>query len=184
MPGLESFCVHCAIGLGAIFLLQCSWFVAWLSLDEKRIESGRDGLVPCLVHKDYQPPACSNRQNSQLCITNYAKLLSSRIYKIIVITFTFGVLGVGIWGSYLMRMKFDPVLLMPAESYLRKWITVHDRDFPNTGWPADIYTGPFDYTQMASMEQLVNGLHELKEKGQYIHGTLHKNPYSVFLFLK
>ena len=170
MPGLESFCVHCAIGLGAIFLLQCSWFVAWLSLDEKRIESGRDGLVPCLVHKDYQPPACSNRQNSQLCITNYAKLLSSRIYKIIVITFTLGMLGIGIWGTYLMRREFDPVKLMPADSYLRRWLDLHNSQWPKNGYSTQIFTGPIDYTQLQSMERLVMGLELLKRQKKYING--------------
>ena len=46
MPGLESFCVCTAIGLGSIYLLQISWFVAWMSLDEKRISAGGDGLQP------------------------------------------------------------------------------------------------------------------------------------------
>ena len=36
MPGLQSFCVAVAIGLGSIYILQVSWFAAWLSLDEKR----------------------------------------------------------------------------------------------------------------------------------------------------
>ena len=170
MPGLESFCVHCAIGLGAIFLLQCSWFVAWLSLDEKRIESGRDGLVPCLVHKDYQPPACSNRQNSQLCITNYAKLLSSRIFKIIVITFTLGMLGIGIWGTYLMRREFDPVLLMPAGTYLRQWLDLHDSEWPKNGQIADIFTGPFNHTQLEHMDKLVIGMRELEAQDNYLKG--------------
>ena len=170
MPGLESFCVCCAIGLGSIFLLQVSWFVAWLSLDEKRIEAGRDGLVPCIVHKNYQPPACSSSRNGQTIVSSYAKLLSSRIYRFLVILLTLGLLGFGIWGSILMRMKFDPVLLMPSDSYLRKWVETHNVDFPKNGWEANIYTGHIDHTQMQHMEQLVNNLEHLRIQGQSLKG--------------
>jgi hypothetical protein len=48
MPGLQSFCVSTALGLAAIYLLQISWFTAWLSLDEARIQSGRNSIVPCI----------------------------------------------------------------------------------------------------------------------------------------
>ena len=51
MPGLESFCVCTAIGLGSIYLLQVSWFVAWMALDEARVAEGRDGLIPFFFHK-------------------------------------------------------------------------------------------------------------------------------------
>merc|ERR1712096_288256 len=38
MPGLQSFCISSAFAIGVIYLLQASWFVAWLSVDEKRIK--------------------------------------------------------------------------------------------------------------------------------------------------
>ena len=34
LPGLQSFCVCCAFAIAAIFLLQSSWFVAWLAIDQ------------------------------------------------------------------------------------------------------------------------------------------------------
>ena len=30
LPGLQSFCVAAAVAIGSIYLLQSSWFVAWL----------------------------------------------------------------------------------------------------------------------------------------------------------
>ena len=30
---------------------QCTWFVAWLSLDERRIQARRNGLCPCVKAK-------------------------------------------------------------------------------------------------------------------------------------
>ena len=55
MPGLQSFCVCTAIGLGSIYLLQVTWFTAWLTLDEGRIELEGDGLIPCYTHQHYDP---------------------------------------------------------------------------------------------------------------------------------
>ena len=51
MPGLQSFCVCTAVGLASIYLLQLSWFTAWLVLDERRILASRSGLLPCLRHQ-------------------------------------------------------------------------------------------------------------------------------------
>ena len=61
MPGLQSFCVCTAVALASIYLLQLTWFTAWLVIDERRKEAGRDGLLPCLVHRDpdLQPAASS-----------------------------------------------------------------------------------------------------------------------------
>ena len=52
LPGLQAFCATCALAIGSIYLLQASWFVAWLSIDQKRIEARKDGMLPCcIVHK-------------------------------------------------------------------------------------------------------------------------------------
>ena len=52
MPGLSSFCITAAICIGFIFLLQISWTVAWLSLDQARIARGQHGLIPCITVPD------------------------------------------------------------------------------------------------------------------------------------
>ena len=172
MPGLESFCVCTAIGLGSIYLLQISWFVAWMSLDEKRISAGGDGLLPCIVHQDYKPPACSERNYGDWTVKKYGNLLSSVIFKIIVIVFTFGLLGFGIWGSILIRQKFDPTLLLPSDSYLRDFLSVHDELYPNNGWTAYIYTSRFDHTDLYKFEDLTNQLTELQKTKTHLGGNV------------
>ena len=84
LPGLESFCAYCAIGIGAIYLFQCSWFVAWLSLDQRRIEARRDGLIPCcLVHKDWNPSTHKNQDNwTRNAFTYFANLVRNKIFKV------------------------------------------------------------------------------------------------------
>merc|ERR1711892_161008 len=120
MPGLESFSVCTAIGLGSIYLLQISWFVAWMSLDERRISTGRDGLLMCIVHKDFKPSKCSQQNFGDVVVKKYAQLLSSVIFKFIVIVFTLVMLAFGIWGSILIRQKFDHLDLHKFEELTNK----------------------------------------------------------------
>ena len=169
-----------AIGLGSIYLLQISWFVAWMSLDEKRIGAGGDGILPCIVHQDYQPPACSQTDYGQLIVKKYASLLSSALFKASVIIFTLGMFGFGIWGSVLIRQKFDPTLLLPSDSYLRDFLSVHDELYPNNGWTAYIYTSKFDHTDLAKFEDLTNQLTELERTNTHLGG---KSLDKVFAFL-
>lgn len=168
MPGLQYFCICSAIGLGVIFLLQVSWFVAWMSLDEKRIESGRDGVLPCIVHRDYQPSTCTPRINGKALISSYAQLLPSRIYKTCIFISTALLLGFSIWGSTLIRIHFNPMLLMPSDSYLRRWVDMIAIDYPHDGWPACVFTGPLDHTQLQSMEKLTYNFIGLQQTGKYI----------------
>ncbi len=74
MPGLQAFCVSCAIAIGAVFLLQTSWFVAWLSIDQRRIEERRNGIVPCIVHEKFEPPAWSQKSWGQIAMMSAANL--------------------------------------------------------------------------------------------------------------
>jgi len=168
MPGLESFCVCTAIGLGSIYILQVSWFVAWMALDEARIQSGRDGLLPCIVHKDFQPPACLEQSDNISVIKVYGKLLSSTVFKVITVIATIGFLVFGIWGWVGMRQEFDPILLMPSDSYLREWLRIHETDYPNNGWDAEVYSGELSYSDLPNIDKLISGLEELKDNGTYL----------------
>ena len=108
LPGLESFCAYCAIGIGAIYLFQCSWFVAWLSLDQRRIEARRDGLIPCcLVHKDWNPSTHRNQDNwTRNAFTYFANLVKNKIFKVSK-PLTFFVVSGFFFGIWKNEKSFD-----------------------------------------------------------------------------
>jgi predicted RND superfamily exporter protein len=166
MPGLESFCVCTAIGLGSIYLLQVSWFVAWMSLDEKRVAGGADGILPCIVHTDYKGSGSSDR--ARLIVEIFSSLLSSTIFKCCVIFLTLGMFAFGLWGSLLIQQKFDPTLLLPSDSYLRDFLSFHDKLYPNNGWTAYIYTSELDHSDLYKFEDLTNQLTELQKYKTHI----------------
>ena len=103
LPGLQAFCTTCAIAIGAIFVLQSSWFVAWMTLDELRIEGKRDGLVPCIVHRNWIPPKWSTKNTGKRIMSFVAKFYQRTPIQMLVLFATAGLLAVGGWGAMQIR---------------------------------------------------------------------------------
>ena len=164
LPGLQAFCISCAFAIGAIYLLQASWFVACLSLDEKRIKEKRSAFCPtCIQYPDnWEPSQSSQKQFAKRMMSHYARLLSSQIYKIFILFVTLSACGFGLWGAINMRTKFDPSLLLPPHSYLLDWIRTHRLDFPADGWGSDIYTGPINpQLDLPYLDSMINDMMDL-----------------------
>lgn len=168
MPGLQSFCVCTALALGAIYLLQITWFVAWMSLDEKRIATDRNGCLPCIVHKTLQKSSDAREDCENFIVQKYNKLLYSIIYKISVAIATLGFMSFGIWGCCNISEHFDFMLLLPEDSYLRQWHSVKEDLYPDRGWTAEIFTGGFNHSDLSKFENLTRSLNELENSERYI----------------
>jgi hypothetical protein len=84
LPGLHSFCISCAIAITSIFILQTSWFVAFLALDEKRIEEKRNGLIPCISHKKWFPSKWSQSGMTTQVMVQAAKLYKMKLTQVML----------------------------------------------------------------------------------------------------
>jgi len=169
MPGLSSFCVASAIALAAIYILQVTWFVAFLALDEKRIAAGRDGIIPCIVRQNHTPTNLIDKEKIfKKFMEKYSKLLSYHLYKAGVILTSVTILAFGIWGATLIEQKFDPILLLPQGSYLRRWTEVNTEYYPSNGWSTTIYTGQMNYTHLPNMDKLMDDLQKEVNKKEYL----------------
>ena len=80
-PGLASICVGTSMALGAIFLLQVTWFIAWMTLDERRVAAKRNGVLPCITHtEDGKGISCSPHKKRIFSLSSlYQLLLSSKV---------------------------------------------------------------------------------------------------------
>eukprot|EP00092_Neocalanus_flemingeri_P063022 GFUD01076156.1.p1 GENE.GFUD01076156.1~~GFUD01076156.1.p1 ORF type:complete len:598 (-),score=161.58 GFUD01076156.1:7-1800(-) len=173
MPGLQSFCVCTALGLASIYLLQVGWFVAWLAVDEERIRAAKNGFVPCVRHKnrtegevEHQP---EQESVTRTVLSWYRTLLSSTVYRLAIVVTSLCCLACGVWGATLIRHKFDPFLLLPADSYLSQFIALNDQYYnPYRGWAAEVYTGGINHSDLARMDNLVTQLETLKQKQLFI----------------
>ena len=170
LPGLQAFCISCAFAIGAIYLLQASWFVACLSLDEKRIKDKRNAFCPSCVKypESWQPSESSQKQFGKVFLMKYSKLLNFQVYKVFVLLLSLLACGAGLWGTINIRTQFDPSLLLPPHSYLLDWISTHKIDFPKDGWGSDIYTGKInpllDLPQIDSMVKEMANLTEGEDR--------------------
>ena len=173
MPGLQSFCVCTALGLASIYTLQLGWFVAWLALDEQRIQEERNGFAPCVRHHKTRTEDSQEQETGcrWYLMSWYRSLLSSSLSKVVIVTISLCCLAVGVWGATLIRHKFNPLLLLPSQSYLSHFIAVNDEYFSSyTAWSAEVYTGSFNHSDLARLDSLVTNLHTLKEQQLYIQG--------------
>ena len=86
MPGLRSFCITAAVCILFIFALQTSWTVAWLALDQRRIEAGRHGILPWLAVTEENKTKAGDTKSvlGDRLIHSYSDLFKYWPFKVIV----------------------------------------------------------------------------------------------------
>ena len=69
-----------------------------------------------------------------------------------------------------IRVEFDPVLLLPAESYLRQWININNEHFPKNGWASVVYSGELNYDleEFEKLDHMIARLEKATEEEWYI----------------
>jgi Niemann-Pick C1 protein len=104
----------------------------------------------------------------------YSKCLSSWFFKIVVFLISCAFLSIGIWGTMRMRQKFDPVLLLPSDSYVRAFFNHSDASYPTKGYTVEVYMSEIDGTSMARLEMLTEGLQTLVDNHSHLRAI---NPW-------
>ena len=176
MPGLASFCVTVALCLGSIYLLMVTWFVAWLTLDERRVEKKRNGLIPCITHQSYQPTAKFGENLTNKVLDLYTTLLTSTFLRILVICICLTFFGFGIYGWISIDQVFHFYKMVPSDSYLTKYRNIYDKEYPHDGWAIDVYSGEIKANHLENINKLVKGLQNLQIENNFIKGK------SVYIF--
>jgi predicted RND superfamily exporter protein len=154
LPALRSFCFFASVGIISIYWFVCTFFVAFMYLDQIRLESNRDGLWPCYKHKNYKGNFFTEKGLSRFVFDIYGKLLMKTPAKIAVVIVTVAVTGVGIWGNYSLEQKFVPAWFLPPDSYLSKWFVANERYFPFGGDRVTVWCSGLDYVN--ELEQINN----------------------------
>jgi len=139
LPALKSFCLFCAVGLIVVYLLQATWFIAWFSIDQRRIEAGRNGSLVCYTHTNFQPNKLSQKNILQSVFKSIAKAVIRWPARIAIILASLTLLGVSIWGNVLLRQEFNPVWFLPADSYLAQWHHHNSQLFPSQGEQVTVF---------------------------------------------
>ncbi|KAK3894018.1 hypothetical protein Pcinc_002205 [Petrolisthes cinctipes] len=142
LPALRSFCLYCAVGVAAVYFFQATFFVAWLSIDQRRIEDSRHSVIWCWKISGWTPNTCSQQD---LCYSFfsqiYARVLLLPLVRVIVLVVTALLFGVSVWGMTELRQEFDPVWFLPQDSYLFRYFEKQREYYPSSGEKGLVYLG-------------------------------------------
>ncbi|XP_069941806.1 patched domain-containing protein 3-like [Cherax quadricarinatus] len=148
LPALRSFCIYSAIGIATLYVFQATFFVAWFTLDQARLEDKRNGLVWCYQHKDWTPNSCSQRDLCQTFFDKfYSRVVLMKPIKVLVMVVTAVMLGASIWGVTHLRQEFNPVWFLPQSSYLFHFLSRLLVYYPQIGERGTVYLGALNYSQ-------------------------------------
>ncbi|XP_027212085.2 patched-related protein 9 [Penaeus vannamei] len=162
LPALRSFCIFAAVGIAAVYFFQATFFVAWFSLDQKRLEDNRHGLIWCWKLQNWSPNKCSQRDLCQTFFSDvYAKYLLKLPCKVLVLFVTFALLAVSGWGLSNLRQEFNPVWFLPQNSYLFKFLMKQEYYYPTSGELGTIYFGHMNYLEeLPKIDKLMIAMQE------------------------
>ena len=161
LPALSSFCIYAALGILFIYLYVITFFLAWLSLDQRRVEDTRDGCVCCWKRKEWTPSECSQKSVMKTLFEKLAGVMVLLPAKVIVLLVTLGILAGGLYGAVTLDTYFDNNDFIEKGSYLRNHLELKGEHFPEDGQASNIYLTDLDYA--ADMENIGNMLDEIME---------------------
>ena len=135
--------------------MQVTWFVALLTLDERRVERHRNGCCCCLVsarhrQKEERGEEGEEREASQQ--TDHTKLgVLSRLFawisdklilwpvKVLVLLTCLSLLSLGVYGITQLKVEFRPEWMLDPESEFTSWYFTHKQYFPSDGELGQLY---------------------------------------------
>lgn len=160
LPCLESFCLYAAMGVLMTFIFAVTFFVACFVIDERRIQRNRNGALPWIVHRDFKPNKCSQRNITNLIFKKiYSNVILTTPGKITVIAISIICAGFGIESALKLEQHFDLMWFIPDDTYLGKFLDVRNVYYPENVFDAGFYIGPLNYTyELKNIKRAVDEL--------------------------
>ena len=119
-----------------VYILQATYFVAFLTYEIKRTRANRNAFFPCITH-DTKPKTDQNGLKSnnpgKLAFRKFATVLMHPVSKSLVLLFTCGLTALGSYGVTELKQEFNPAWFLPPGSYLNQWLDQKELYFPNKG---------------------------------------------------
>lgn len=148
LPSLESFCIYAAVGVLIMYLLVCTFVVAILTLDERRIEQRRNSFVPCVRHDANGAKLCCTPKLMERALrTLYTRVIFTTPGKLIVVLSVIGCAAYSTQGLLRLEQRFDPAWFIPERTYLSHYMRSQERYYPDIGYEASIFLGAVNYTE-------------------------------------
>lgn len=166
LPSLKSFCIYAAMGVFFIFCYSVTFYVAVFTLDLKRIQDNRNGVLFCYQHKR-EIKISTNKTIFQNFLEEFYKRVVFTIPgKTVVMLFTIIITGFSIQAILNLEQRFDPKWFIPDDTYFKDFLNAHDFYYPEEGNMAMVFLGEMNYNK--EFIRLHDMIQELK-KEPYIY---------------
>ncbi|KAF5101491.1 hypothetical protein DV451_002188 [Geotrichum candidum] len=157
MPAVRNFALYSAGAVFVNFILQLTMFVSAITLDQKRIESNRFDLIPCLRSRKSKglsqesfssitaralaSPGVFEKVNeptfSKLIKRHYAPYILKANIKPVIMTIFFAFFAIGLSLFPKLELGLDQRIAVPSDSYLVNYFDDF-YSFFNVAWNVDM----------------------------------------------
>ncbi|XP_045465991.1 patched domain-containing protein 3-like isoform X1 [Harmonia axyridis] len=160
IPNLQSYCIYAAICVLMTFIFAVTFFCACFALDQERIANNRNGIIPCIKHKNYQPSECSRKQiSNKVFHFAFDKIFLWTPVKVLVILATIGLAALSIRNCLKLEQRFDPHWFVPKNSDLYSYYQKRTELYPNHGFEGGVYMGAINYThEIPKIKEVVDNM--------------------------
>lgn len=159
LPSLKSFCIYAAVGVFFIFCYSVTFYVAVFTLDMKRIEDNRNGILFCYKHKKEIKLVTNKTVFQNILAYFYKHVVFTIPGKTLVILFTFIITGFSIQAILHLEQRFDPKWFIPDGTYYKEFMNAHDYYYPEEGNMAMVFLGKMEYhNEMVKLHDMVKEL--------------------------
>jgi len=139
IPSNRWFCVHAAFAIMIDFIVQISFFIAFLVYDQKRIDSNRCDIICC--YKVPKVPKANDSNETSVeswddsissttitegIIATYTRFIMRPVTKVVVLMVFGAMLSCGIISAMQIEQYLDFTMLIPKDSYLHDYVYALD----------------------------------------------------------
>lgn len=176
LPALGNFCAYASMGIFAVFLQMISFFLAWLVIDQRRIDAKRDGIFCCWKKDDdWTPNICSQKSIIEMIFKIYAEAIEKSAFKAMVLLISCGLFGVSCYGVSQLKAEFDVVNWFPPDTSVVSYMKAQKEHFPSVGISGKVYLA-----EIPKIEEKLEDVNKLMTNVGQVE-DLKNNPISSFL---
>lgn len=137
-PAIQIFCIYAFFSISFAFLMIMTLFMALLSYDIKRVESGRHDCLPCISTNKSKETTDSqellntekNLTYTEKAMTGFGQMLMLPLTKVFVVLFGLAIIGIGAYGTSKTDINFDYKIVGSDSTEHVHWINTIEKYFP------------------------------------------------------
>ncbi|KAM3967251.1 LOW QUALITY PROTEIN: patched domain-containing protein 3-like [Aphomia sociella] len=162
LPSLKSFCIYAAVGVFFIFAYSVTFYVAIFTLDIKRMQDNRNGILFCYKHSKNismsKKPTIFQRWIAKF----YENIVFTFAGRITIILFVLIVTGFSVSAIFRLEQRFDPKWFIPDDTYYKEYLINYDYYYPDAGHLSMVFFGEMNY--LHEFPKLYEIAHELRNQ--------------------